>query len=62
MRYAVALEQNLTKEEILERYLNTAYYGDGATARRRPGTTTSTPELNVAQAAMLAGLAEPGRH
>ena len=28
LRYAIALEQKLSKEEILERYLNIAYFGD----------------------------------
>ena len=57
MRYAVALEQNLTKEEILERYLNMAYYGDGAygaQAAARHYYNIDASELNVAQAAMLA--------
>ena len=30
LRYAIALEKRLTKDQILERYLNIAYYGDGA--------------------------------
>ena len=30
LRYAIALEQSHTKDWILERYLNTAYFGDGA--------------------------------
>lgn len=30
LRYAIALEKQLTKDQILERYLNIAYYGDGA--------------------------------
>ena len=30
LRYAIWVEEHLTKDEILERYLNTAYYGDGA--------------------------------
>ena len=30
IRYAVTLEQNLSKDEILDRYLNIAYFGDGA--------------------------------
>ena len=30
LRYAIALEKTLTKDQILERYLNIAYYGDGA--------------------------------
>ena len=65
MRYAIALEQNLTKNEILERYLNIAYYGDGAygvqsAARHYFGINAS--QLNVAQAALLAGLVQnPGQ-
>lgn len=30
LRFAIALEKKLTKDQILERYLNIAYYGDGA--------------------------------
>src|SRR6478735_8050994 len=30
LRYAIALEKRFTKDEILERYLNIAYYGQGA--------------------------------
>ena len=30
LRYAIALEQEHSKDWILERYLNTAYFGDGA--------------------------------
>src|SRR5262249_48121469 len=30
LRLAVALEKHLTKDQILERYLNIAYFGDGA--------------------------------
>ena len=30
LRYAIALEKKFTKDEILERYLNIAYYGKGA--------------------------------
>lgn len=61
MRYAVALEQNLTKDEILERYLNMAYYGDGAygvQAAARHYFNIDASQLNVAQAAMLAGLVQ----
>lgn len=64
MRYAIALEQNLSKEEILERYLNLAYYGDGAygvQAAARHYYNTDASQLDVAQAAMLAGLVQnPG--
>ena len=30
LRYAIALEKKFTKDQILERYLNIAYYGEGA--------------------------------
>jgi penicillin-binding protein 1A len=56
---AVKLEQKLSKEEILERYLNTVYfgrgaYGVGAAARSYFGLAVG--DLNLAQAAYLAGL------
>lgn len=59
LRYAIALEDKLSKDEILERYLNLAYYGAGAygveaAARRYFGIPAS--ELDLAQSAMLAGL------
>lgn len=58
-RYAMALEERLSKDEILERYLNIAYYGQGAygveaAAQRYWGTTAK--DLTLDQAAMLAGL------
>ena len=61
MRYAIALEQKLSKDEILERYLNIAYYGDGAygvEAAARHYFNSSAKELTLAQAAMLAGLVQ----
>jgi len=56
---AVRLEEGLTKEEILERYLNTVYlgagsYGVGTAADRYFGV--SVAELTLAQSALLAGL------
>ncbi len=61
LRYAMALEERLTKDEILERYLNIAYYGDGAygveaAAQHYWGTTAE--ELTLEQAAMLAGIVQ----
>jgi membrane peptidoglycan carboxypeptidase len=61
LRYAIALEKQLTKDQILERYLNIAYYGDGAygveeAARHYFGTTAA--KLNLPQSAMLAGLVQ----
>jgi len=60
------LEQHLTKEQILELYLNQIYLGDGnhgvgAAARNYFGK--SVQELTAAEAAMLAGLpAAPSRY
>ena len=56
---ALWLEQKLGKQEILTRYLNTAYFGAGvygadAAAKRYFGKTAK--ELSLAEAAMLAGL------
>lgn len=59
LRYAIALEQKLSKSEILERYLNLAYYGDrsyGVEAAARRYFSTSAKDLTLPQAAMLAGL------
>src|SRR3954462_14290854 len=60
-RYALALEKKYSKQQILEGYLNIAYFGDGAygvgTAARhyfnRPVQLLTLP-----QAAMLAGLVQ----
>ncbi len=56
---AFRLEKNLTKEEILELYLNKVYFGHGAygvemAARAYFGKSVS--DLNLAEAAMLSGL------
>lgn len=66
MKYAVALEKKLTKDQILEGYLNIAYFGDGAygveTAARH-FFSTSAAKLTLPQAALLAGLVQqPGRY
>src|SRR5690606_22125042 len=58
IRYAMAIEQKYTKDEILERYLNIAYFGAGAygieaAAKRFFGKHAS--QLNLAEAATLAG-------
>ncbi|MBV2363438.1 penicillin-binding protein [Streptomonospora nanhaiensis] len=58
LRYAVALEQRMTKDEILEGYLNIAYFGDGAYGAESAAKHffgVSADELNLAQAATLAG-------
>ncbi|WP_091408996.1 transglycosylase domain-containing protein [Friedmanniella luteola] len=61
LRYAIALEKKFSKDEILERYLNIAYYGEGAygvQAAARHYYSTDAEDLNLAQAAMLAGLVQ----
>ncbi|KIH99012.1 peptidase [Streptomonospora alba] len=58
LRYAVALEQRMSKEEILEGYLNIAYFGDGAYGAESAAQHffgVSADELNLPQAATLAG-------
>ena len=59
LRYAIAFEQKYDKQWILERYLNIAYFGDGAygiEAAARHYFSRSAKHLNLRQAAMLAGL------
>ncbi|WP_329242305.1 transglycosylase domain-containing protein [Actinoallomurus sp. NBC_01490] len=59
LRLAVAMEKRYTKDQILERYLNIAYFGDGAygieaAARHYFGRSAAT--LTLSQAALLAGV------
>ncbi|MGO4596816.1 transglycosylase domain-containing protein [Terrabacter sp. 2RAF25] len=61
LRYAVALERSWTKDQILQGYLNLAYYGDGAygveaAARHYFGVHASA--LTLTEAATLAGLVQ----
>jgi len=62
--YAIALEKQKTKEEILEGYLNIAYFGGGAhgveiAAERYFGVRAA--EVTLPQAAVLAGVVQqPG--
>ncbi|WP_152361141.1 penicillin-binding protein [Microlunatus speluncae] len=61
LRYAIALEEKFSKDEILERYLNIAYYGQGAygvEAAARHYFSTTAEKLTLAQGAMLAGLVQ----
>ena len=61
LRYAIALEKKLSKDQILERYLNIAYYGEGAygvEAAARHYFSTHADKLTLPQAAMLAGLVQ----
>ncbi|WP_433361731.1 transglycosylase domain-containing protein [Actinoplanes sp. CA-142083] len=61
IQYAIELEQRLTKQQILQNYLNIVYFGDGAygveaASRRIFGVTPS--RLDLAQAAMIAGIVQ----
>jgi membrane peptidoglycan carboxypeptidase len=59
LRYAVAVEKEFSKDEILEKYLNLANFGDGAygvEAAARHYFSTTASKLTLPQAAMLAGL------
>ena len=70
-RYAVAVEQRLTKDEILERYFNIAYFGNGAYgigSAAHHYFSTPVKRLSLSQAALLAGVVrnptayDPVRH
>jgi len=59
LRYAVAVEEKYTKRQILERYLNIAYFGAGAwgvEAAARRYYRTNARDLTLPQAAALAGI------
>ena len=59
LRYAVWVEQHLTKDQILEHYLNTAYFGDGAygiEAAAHHYFSTTADSLDLKQSALLAGI------
>jgi membrane peptidoglycan carboxypeptidase len=59
LRYAIAFEQNHTKDWILERYLNIAYFGDGTygvQSAARHYFNTNAKNLDLRQSAVLAGL------
>jgi membrane peptidoglycan carboxypeptidase len=64
LKYAVTLEKEMTKDQILAGYLNLAYYGDlayGVEAAAQHYFSTSAKNLTLAQAALLAGLVQnPG--
>ena len=56
---ALQLERNLSKEEILERYLNVVYFGKGAygiEAAARAYFDKPAAELTLAEGALLAGV------
>jgi 1A family penicillin-binding protein len=56
---AMRLEDRLSKEEILERYLNIVYFGNGAYGVQAAAETyfnTDVEQLTLGQAALLAGI------
>ncbi len=60
-RYALAIEKQLTKDEILTRYLNIAYFGNGAygiAAAAQYYFGKPVQKLTIAQGAMLAGMVQ----
>ena len=60
-RYALALEKQLSKQEILDRYLNIAYFGAGAygiDAASRTYFGKPPDQLTLAEAALLAGIVQ----
>ncbi|GAB6987809.1 penicillin-binding protein [Nocardioides pyridinolyticus] len=61
LRYAIAFEQHHTKDWILERYLNIAYFGDGTygvQSAARHYFNKNAKQLNLRESAMLAGLVQ----
>jgi membrane peptidoglycan carboxypeptidase len=59
LRYAIAFEEKYSKDWILERYLNIAYFGDGAygiEAASRHYFSKSSADLTLREAALLAGM------
>ena len=61
LKYAITLERSLTKDQILEGYLNLVYYGGqayGVEAAARHYFGVSAAKLDLPQAATLAGLVQ----
>jgi membrane peptidoglycan carboxypeptidase len=59
LRYAIAFEEKYSKDWILQRYLNIAYFGDGAygiEAASRHYFSKPASHLDLREAALLAGL------
>ncbi|MFM1906275.1 MAG: hypothetical protein RIT32_1071, partial [Actinomycetota bacterium] len=61
IQYALQLERSLSKQQILERYLNVSYFGAGAygieSAARRY-FSKSAAELNANESAIIAGIVQ----
>ncbi|MGQ0847357.1 MAG: transglycosylase domain-containing protein [Sporichthyaceae bacterium] len=65
LKYALEIEKRMTKDQILEAYLNIAYFGSGAygiEAASRRYFSKSANALTLTEAAMLAGTVQsPGK-
>ncbi len=65
MRYAQTLEKRMSKQEILERYLNIAYFGAaayGIDAAAQRYFSKPASQLTLAESAMIAGLVQSPDH
>lgn len=61
LKYAMALEKKYTKDQILEKYFNIVYYGDGAygvEAASMHYFSKHATDLTLSEAALLAGLVQ----
>lgn len=61
LRYAIAIENTYSKDWILERYLNLAYFGNGAYGIQSAAKTyfgVDAADLTLPQASLLAGLVQ----
>ncbi len=61
LKYALNVEENFTKDQILEGYLNLVYYGDqayGVEAAALNYFGVSAAKLNLGQSALLAGIVQ----
>ncbi len=65
LKYALEIEKRMTKDQILENYLNIAYFGSGAygvEAAARRYFSKSANNLTLTEASMLAGTVQsPGK-
>ncbi len=65
LKLAKQLENNFTKDEILEKYLNTIYFGDGCygiTSASKHYFNKSPKDLTVNESAILAGIIKAPSH